>query len=98
MRGIHQVQPADEPDTNLNTGVLEIKGRVRKISFKSFGAGRHRNRRAMQGPEMRITLQLLAENFHHYAVPKNGRYVKAPAIVADGTALPAALTFRATKK
>jgi glyoxylase-like metal-dependent hydrolase (beta-lactamase superfamily II) len=42
--------------------------------------------RAMQGPEMRIALHRLAENFDHYAVPKNGRYVKAPAIVADGTA------------
>ena len=42
--------------------------------------------RAMQGPEMRIALHLLAENFDHYAVPENGRYVKAPAIVADGTA------------
>ena len=42
--------------------------------------------RAMHGPEMRTALHLLAENFDHYAVPKNGRYVKAPAIAADGTA------------
>jgi hypothetical protein len=40
----------------------------------------------MRGPEMRIALHLLAENFDHYAVPENGRYVKAPAIVVDGTA------------
>jgi glyoxylase-like metal-dependent hydrolase (beta-lactamase superfamily II) len=42
--------------------------------------------RAMQGPEMRTALHLLAEHFDDYAVPKNGRYVKAPATVADGTA------------
>jgi hypothetical protein len=41
--------------------------------------------RAMQEPEMRTALHLLAENFDRYAVPKNGRYVKAPAIVSDGT-------------
>jgi glyoxylase-like metal-dependent hydrolase (beta-lactamase superfamily II) len=42
--------------------------------------------RAMRGPEMRTALHLLAEHFDHYAVPKNGRYVKEPAIVSDGTA------------
>ena len=35
---------------------------------------------------MWTALHLLAENFYYYAVPKNGRYVKAPAIVSDGTA------------
>jgi hypothetical protein len=40
--------------------------------------------RAMQGQGMRAALHLLAENFDHYAVPKSGRYVKAPAI-ASGT-------------
>jgi hypothetical protein len=42
--------------------------------------------RAMQGLEMRTALHLLAENFDYYAVPKDGRYVKEPAIVSDGTA------------
>jgi hypothetical protein len=42
--------------------------------------------RAMQGPEMRTAPHLLAENFDRCGVPKNGRYVKAPAIVSDGTA------------
>jgi hypothetical protein len=43
---------------------------------------------------MRAALHLLAENFVHYAVPKNGRCVKAPAIVSDGTTYRKALTFR----
>ncbi len=43
--------------------------------------------RAMLGPEMRSALHLPAdENFDHYAVPKNDRYVGAPAIVSEGTA------------
>jgi hypothetical protein len=41
--------------------------------------------RAMQGQGMRAALHLLAENFDHYAVPKSGRYVKAPAIVSGTT-------------
>jgi hypothetical protein len=44
------------------------------------------HRRAMHGPEMRTALHLLAENFDHYAVPQNGRDVKAPAIISDGAA------------
>ena len=39
----------------------------------------------MKGQGMRAALHLLAEDFGHYAVPENGRYVKAPAIVSDGT-------------
>jgi hypothetical protein len=42
--------------------------------------------RAMHGPEMRTALHLLAENFDYCAVPKHGRYVNAPARLADGTA------------
>ena len=42
--------------------------------------------RAMHGSEMRTALHLLAENFDDYAVPKNGRYVKAAAVVSDGAA------------
>ena len=40
----------------------------------------------MHGSEMRTALHLLAENFDDYAVPKNGRHVKAAAVVSDGTA------------
>jgi hypothetical protein len=42
--------------------------------------------RAMHGPEMRTALHMLADNFDEYAVPKNGRYVKAPAVGSDGSA------------
>jgi hypothetical protein len=35
---------------------------------------------------MRAALHRLAEDFDRYAVPEDGRYVKAPAIADDGTA------------
>jgi len=41
--------------------------------------------RPMKGQGMRAALRLLAENFDDYAVPKNGRYVKAPVIASNGT-------------
>jgi hypothetical protein len=53
-------------------------------------------RSAMQGLGMRSALHLLAENFEDYAVPKNGRYVKDPAIGSDHR-LPEALTFQLRK-
>ena len=42
--------------------------------------------RAMRGPEMRGALQSLARNFEKVAVPKDGRYVNAPARAEDGAA------------
>jgi glyoxylase-like metal-dependent hydrolase (beta-lactamase superfamily II) len=42
--------------------------------------------RAMQGPEMRNALRLLARDFARVAVPPHGRYVKHPARAEDGSA------------
>ncbi len=41
---------------------------------------------AMQGPEMRAALQLLARDFETIAVPEEGRYVRHPATAKAGDA------------
>jgi glyoxylase-like metal-dependent hydrolase (beta-lactamase superfamily II) len=40
----------------------------------------------MRGPEMRSALHRLAREFDRIAAPKNGRYVRRPARVEDGSA------------
>ena len=42
--------------------------------------------RAAQGPELRTALNELARQFARVAVPRDGRYVKAPSKVEDGSA------------
>jgi glyoxylase-like metal-dependent hydrolase (beta-lactamase superfamily II) len=40
----------------------------------------------MQGPEMRAALGRLAREFARVAVPRNGKYLRTPARVEDGSA------------
>jgi hypothetical protein len=45
---------------------------------------------AMQGPEMRAALHLLARDFERIAVPDDGKYVRDPALVGTIDAYPPA--------